>query len=242
MSPNQLTSSLLAECVQEGAKTLAFCRSREAAELVLRQSRRILERLGGNPELIESYRGGYSPKERRDIEKRLFGGELVGLATTNAMELGVDVGDLDTVIINGYPGSLSSFFQQAGRAGRGQRPGAALFVARQDPLDQFLLREPGDLFQRPIEYVSANPQNPHILRSQLLCAAYERPLDGHDLGAFGESAAPLAREMVESGELAERVGRLYYPQHEAPAPKMDIRGLNGPTMTLRCRSRVDWNR
>lgn len=233
LSSNELTSRILSQCVAMNARTMAFCRSRVGAELVLLQTRRMLEALGHDPRKVESYRGGYSAEDRRQIERKLFDGELIGLATTNAMELGVDVGQLDAVILNGYPGSLSSFFQQAGRAGRGNRPGTALMVARLDPLEQFIVRSPEMLFDRPIERVAVNPQNAYVLKSQLLCAAYERALDSQELEQFGHSALGLCEAMIEAGELRFQAGRFFYPSHESPAPKIDIRGLNGPTITLR---------
>src|SRR5690606_27552035 len=128
-SPNVDTARLMADMAAVGVKTMAFCRARTSVELVVRTTRKYLEGKGLDPGLVDSYRGGYTPTERRDIEQRLFRGELLGLATTNAMELGVDVGGLDAVILNGYPGRLSSFWQQVGRAGRSGREGIAVMLA-----------------------------------------------------------------------------------------------------------------
>lgn len=232
-SPNRLTSQILGDLIEAEFKCLAFCRTRLGAEVVLRQSREVLVDRSIDPERVESYRAGYSPAERRSIEQRLFKGELSALTTTNAMELGVDVGGLDAVIINGYPGTLSSFRQQAGRAGRGERPGLTVFIAREDPLEQFLVTHPQELVSGAVEHVALNPANPQILSQQLLCAAYERPLSHADLEFFGDQTGALAQSLAESGELHFRTDRYYYPSHEAPAPKIDIRSMSGPTLTLR---------
>ncbi len=134
MSANVVTSELLATMAENKLRALAFNRARVSAELVLRYTRKRLKGEGlVDPEAVESYRAGYTPKERRQIEKALYKGDLLGLSATNAMELGVDIGGLDAVIMNGYPGTISSFFQQAGRAGRGTRDGMAIMVAHDDP-------------------------------------------------------------------------------------------------------------
>ena len=214
-------------------RTLAFSRARVSAELVLRYTRKRAEN-GGlvSPKQIESYRAGYTPKERREIEKSLFKGELLGLSSTNAMELGVDVGALDSVILNGYPGTASSFWQQAGRAGRGVRDGLAVFVAHDDPLEQFLVREPGILLERRMENVGLNPQNEQILSQHLLCAAHERPLSPVELRKFGDNALDVAEGMDRSGELEFRAGMFFYPSMEPPALKVNIRSGGGDQVLL----------
>ncbi|HVT12229.1 MAG TPA: DEAD/DEAH box helicase [Fimbriimonadaceae bacterium] len=233
ISANIVTSELLATFAENGLRALAFNRARVSAELVLRYTRQRLKNEGQvDPAKIESYRAGYTPKERRQIEKALFKGDLLGLSATNAMELGVDVGGLDAVIMNGYPGTISSFFQQAGRAGRGTRDGMAILVAHDDPLEQFLIRKPEMLLQGVNESVAANPQNPQILSQQLLCAAYERPLAMSELEQFGAKALDVAESLDRSGELAFRAGRFFYPSHESPAFKVDIRGGGGEQIEL----------
>ncbi|MCO5296197.1 MAG: DEAD/DEAH box helicase [Fimbriimonadaceae bacterium] len=231
-SPNLVTSEILATLVENGLTTLAFCRSRITAELVLQYARRRLERGGTPPSSIESYRAGYTAKERRGIERALFSGELKGLAATNAMELGVDIGGLDAVILNGYPGTVSSFWQQAGRAGRGSREGLAIFVAHEDPLEQFLVREPQLVLEAAVESVSANPENPRILAQQLRCAAHERPLAPSELDAFGPHALDVAEALEDEGVLERRGGVFFNPAHEAPAPGVDIRSGGGGTVLL----------
>lgn len=233
-SPNRDTAELLAEFAVHNVHTLAFCRSRVGTELVVRQARATLAKRGASETLVDAYRGGYTAKERREIEKSLSSGRLHGLATTNAMELGVDVGGLDAVVMNGFPGSVSSFWQQAGRAGRGRRDGLAVMLARQEPLEQFLVRQPELLLGRPVESALLNPDNPHILRDQLRCAAYERPIAEEELGDFGKSARTVADQLVEEGSAIWQGGRLYLPTHTSPAKDVDIRGSGGQTVVLMC--------
>ena len=232
LSANVVTSEILTRLAETGQRTLAFSRARVSAELVLRYARRHAVEAGVKPERLESYRSGYTPKERRSIEQALFKGKLLGLSATNAMELGVDVGGLDAVVINGYPGTGSSFWQQAGRAGRGTRDGLAVFVAHEDPLDQFLVRQPRLLMEARSERVGLNPQNPQILGAHLRCAAHERPLAPSEMHLFGEGAMEAAEAMDRSGELAFQSGLFFYPLVEPPARDVSIRGGGGPGVRL----------
>ena len=227
LSPNVATSQILSDLVNREVRTLAFCRTRVSAELVGRYA---AERT--KPNKIETYRAGYTAKERRDIEKRLHSGKLIGLSATNAMELGVDVGQLDAVLINGYPGSISSFWQQAGRAGRGSRDGLAIYVAHDEPLEQFLIRDPGRIIEGLSESAVAHPENPQILRAHLKCAAHEKPLTMSDLGQFGADALDLAEGLDRSGELEFRQGAFVYPREESPALDVNIRSVGGDTILL----------
>lgn len=232
LSANVATSEILATLAEAGQRTLAFSRARVSAELVLRYTRRRVAESTVSPDAIESYRAGYTIKERRQIEQSLFKGKLLGLSATNAMELGVDVGGLDAVVINGYPGTGSSFWQQAGRAGRGERDGLAVFVAHEDPLDQFLVRQPKLLLEARNERVGLNPQNPQILEAHLRCAAHERPIAPSELHLFGDGAMGAAESMDRSGELEFRGGLFFYPSIDPPAPKVSIRGGGGDQVRL----------
>ena len=131
------------------------------------------------------YRGGYMPEDRRRIERELFGGKLLGVVATNALELGIDSGGLEATILDGYPGSISTTWQQAGRSGRSQGESLSFLVAWDNPLDQYFMRHPSDFFQKGFEHVLVNPANPYILKAHLLCAAWERPLDSTDEAIFG---------------------------------------------------------
>ena len=232
LSANVTTSEILTTLAGAGQRTLAFSRARVSAELVLRYARRRAAETSVKPESLEGYRAGYTPKERRTIEQQLFKGKLLGLSATNAMELGVDVGGLDAVVINGYPGTGSSFWQQAGRAGRGTRDGLAVFVAHEDPLDQFLVRQPRLLMEARNERVGLNPQNPQILTAHLRCAAHERPLAPSELHLFGDGAVEATEAMDRSGELEFRGGLFFYPSVDPPAPKVSIRGGGGEGVRL----------
>jgi DEAD/DEAH box helicase domain-containing protein len=178
VSSNGETAGLVAELVRSGQKTIAFCRSRRSTEVVAADvRRRVPSRLRRR---VKPYRGGYLADERREIEQELFGGHLDGVIATSALELGIDVGGLDAVVLNGFPGTIASFWQQAGRAGRSARASAAVLVAGSDQLDQWLASHPHELVTRPPEPVVVNPANPYVADAHLRCAAHEKPLTHAD--------------------------------------------------------------
>ncbi len=221
------TAALLADLVVEGVRTLAFVRSRRGAEVVALGARRSL--LEAAPELadrVAAYRAGYLPGERRELEAALQSGRLLGLASTNALELGLDVAGLDAVVLAGYPGTLASLWQQAGRAGRTGQRALAIFVARDDPLDTYLVHHPAAVFGRPVEATVLDPSNPYVLGPQLCCAAAELPLTDDDLPLFGgEVAAALMPDLVRRGLLRHRPSGWYWTTRERPS--VDIRGVGG---------------
>jgi DEAD/DEAH box helicase domain-containing protein len=232
-STNIVSSEIVATLCESGLRSMAFCRARVTAELLLRYTRERLTRAGNvQAEKVESYRAGYTPKERRKIEKSLFKGETLAVATTSAMELGVDIGGLDAVVMNGYPGSISSFWQQAGRAGRGTRDGLAIMVAHDDPLEQFLVSEPHRVLEGSNETVALNPDNSQILAQQIRCAAFERPIYPSELERFGPNALAVAEGLDRAGELPFQAGVFVYPDYESPASKVSIRGTGGSHVTL----------
>ena len=175
-SANRDTATLVAELIRRGHRTIAFCRSRKGTELIAADVRRRLP-----PHLAEQvrpYRGGYLTAERRQIEAELFGGQLRGVIATTALELGIDVGGLDACVLNGFPGTIASMWQQAGRAGRSDQPSIVVLVAGDDQLDQWYMNHPDQVFTRPPEPAVINLSNPYVLHPHLACAAHERPL-GH---------------------------------------------------------------
>ena len=224
-SSNVESSKIVAELVTQGSRTLAFSKSRIAAELVARYARRRSKDAAN----VVAYRAGYLARERRDIEQGLQDGRYPGVSATDALELGIDVGGLDAVVLNGFPGTVASARQQAGRAGRAGQPSLAVVVPRDEPLDQYYVGHPNDFFAKPHEAALVNPRNPNILGPHVGCAAYEIPLsvagDADVIG--GSELAPIVKQMLEDGDLRERRGRLYWARPSPPAPAVDIRSAGG---------------
>lgn len=222
LSGNITAAEAMGTLVEAGVRTLTFNRSRVGTELVLKYVRQRLD--PALRPMVESYRAGYTPTERRAIEQAVHRGDIMGLSATNALELGVDIGSLDAVVINGYPGSISAFWQQAGRAGRGTRDGMALFIPGDNPLEQYLADNPQTVLEGRNEAVSVDPENPNILGPQLLCAAHERPLSPSELPRFGDGALDVAEKLDREGKLAFRSGMFFYPSFEPPSLSVSIRG------------------
>jgi DEAD/DEAH box helicase domain-containing protein len=224
---------LLADLVVEGARTLAFVRSRRGAEQTAMTAQRLLGEAGLADLVprVAAYRAGYLPEERRALEAALTTGDLLGVAATNALELGLDVSGLDAVVLAGFPGTLASLWQQAGRAGRSGSASLVMFVARDDPLDTYLVHHPEAIFGRPIEATVFDPDNPYVLGPQLCCAAAELPLRPADLAMFGGPAAEAAlAELVARGILRRRPAGWYWTARERPSA--DIRGTGGPPVAI----------
>lgn len=178
VSSSRDTAELMGALVRDDHRTIAFCRSRKGTELVTADvQRRLPKRLASS---VRSYRGGYLTSERREIERELFDGRLRGVVATTALELGIDVGGLDVCILNGFPGTIASMWQQAGRAGRGSQQSLAVLVAGDDQLDQWFVHHPTELFGRPPEPAVVTIDNPYVLNPHLACAAYELPLTSDD--------------------------------------------------------------
>jgi DEAD/DEAH box helicase domain-containing protein len=222
---------LLADLVIEGARALAFVRSRRGAELAALGARRALvaAAAGDLASRVTAYRAGYLPEERRALETALDSGELLGVASTNALELGVDIAGLDAVVLAGYPGTRASFWQQAGRAGRAGSGALVVFVARDDPLDTYLVHHSEALLGGAVEATVLDPTNPYVLRPQLACAAAELPLTEacvEELG--GEAARCAVADLVAEGTLRRRSGGWFWATaRQRPHPDVDIRGSGG---------------
>jgi len=211
------TADLLAALVRENVQTLAFIRSRRGAEAVAMAARRVLESASAEP-LVAAYRSGYLPEDRRRLEAALCEGSLVGLATTTALELGVNITGLDAVLIAGWPGTFASLWQQAGRAGRSGRSAAAVLIARDDPLDTYLVRHPEILLRHPVEATVLDPANPYVLAPHLCAAAGELPLTERDLETFGPAAHAVVAELTRSGRLRRRADAWYSMRRFSTAP------------------------
>ncbi|KAK7304223.1 hypothetical protein RJT34_15350 [Clitoria ternatea] len=233
-SPIVDVSRLFAEMVQHGLRCIAFCKSRKLCELVLSYTREILHETA--PHLMDSicaYRGGYIAEERRKIESAFFGGKICGVAATNALELGIDVGEIDVTLHLGFPGSIASLWQQAGRGGRRDKPSLAVYVAFGGPLDQYFMKHPKKLFERPIECCHVDSQNKQVLEQHLVCAAHEHPLsvmyDGQYFGPCLESIliSLTARGYLSYDPSSDSSSRIwnYIGPEKLPSHAINIRAM-----------------
>ena len=199
ISLNMEAAELTAGLVGRDRKTMTFARSRAGVERICEFTRGMLSHAR---DVVQPYRAGYLADYRRETERKLQDGQIVGLVTTNAMELGVDVGGLDATLIAGYPGTVSSVWQQAGRSGRAQDPALSVLIARDHPVDQFYMQHPESFFDAPYESARVSTTNPRVMEHHLRCAAKEKPLSRQDFELFGEEAmVKTAKALADSGEL-----------------------------------------
>jgi DEAD/DEAH box helicase domain-containing protein len=226
-------ADLLAELISHGVRTICFLKSRRGIELIQRFARENLERRG-KPELaarIAPYRGGYTPQQRREIEARLSAGELLAVVATDALELGIDVGELDAAICVTFPGTVASLRQMWGRAGR-RRRGLAVYVAGQDALDQFFCRHPEEFLERPVEAAILDHANEQIASRHLIAAAYELPLTDADEEFFGAGWRERAERLLAAGELRGAGGRLLPRRSEFVASKIALRSASADSVAV----------
>lgn len=201
-SSNSETAVAVSRLVQTGHRTIAFCASRKGTELVAGHVRDLLP--ADLDDTVRSYRGGYLAAERREIEDELFNGDVRAVVATSALELGVDIGGLDACVLNGFPGTIASMWQQAGRAGRQQQQSVAVLVSGEDQLDRYLMAHPHEVFERPPEPAVINPSNPFIALPHLACAAYELPLSHDDHQYWGDDLDDGVRRLVLADQLRTR--------------------------------------
>ncbi|WP_226660266.1 DEAD/DEAH box helicase [Streptomyces albidoflavus] len=222
------TAGLLTDLAVQSVRTVAFVGSRRGAELIsVITQERLAEVDRSLARRVAAYRGGYLPEERRALERALHSGDLLGLAATTALELGVDVSGLDAVLICGYPGTRASLWQQAGRAGRSGQGALAVMVARDDPLDTYLVHHPEAIFDQPVESTVLDPDNPYVLAPHLCAAAAELPLTEEDLALFGPATRELLPQLEAAKLLRRRAHGWHWTRREPAADLADIRGGGG---------------
>jgi DEAD/DEAH box helicase domain-containing protein len=225
-SPLGEASRLMAGLVERGLRTICFAKSRRAAELVHRfTSERVDKETAAR---LAPYRAGYTPQQRREIERRLMAGELLGVSATDALELGIDIGELDAAISVGFPGTVASLRQQWGRAGR-RGHGLALLVASEDALDQFFMREPEALLERQVEAARLDHANPRVLDGHVLAAAFEAPLDDADRATLGDAALERAAELPE---LKLTQAGFVWTGRDYPAARIGLRSTDAQAFTV----------
>jgi len=223
-------SQLLEAALKRGLRTIVYTQSRKVTELIYIWTR---ERLGALSDKLTSYRAGFLPEERREIEARLTSGELLGVVSTSALELGIDIGSLDICILVGYPGTIMATWQRGGRVGRRQQDSLIVMVGQEDALDQYFLRHPRDFFDRGVESAVLNPDNPVIAKQHLLCAATESPIRASESIVATDAARAAVAELVEEAELLlGSDGHTWYTGRKYPHRGVDLRG-SGRSFVIR---------
>lgn len=233
--PSAISVPLIRQAVERGVRTICFCRARQEVE---RLCRAVWDRHPELCERVKPYRGGLLPNERRQLEKDLFEGRLNAIVTTNALELGIDIGNLDFCILSGFPGSLASFWQQAGRVGRKGAHALIAFIARDAPVDQFLVNHPDFLLEAPIERAWLNADNPYILLQHLPCAAYEHPLRATE-PLFSGPAYGAAVEVLRAHATVVPYHDCWrYALSDYPAKGVNLRGLTDYNIQIACGTEI----
>lgn len=223
------TVQLLEAALSRGLRTIVYCQSRRMTELIAIWTE---QRLKECRDKIASYRSGFLPEERRAIEDRLATGSLLGVITTSALELGIDIGNLDICLLVGYPGSMMATWQRAGRVGRSGQESLIVFIGHEDALDQHFMRHPEDFFSRPVEPVTMNPDNPNIAGNQLVCAAAEMPLTISDPLLLDERTQSMVTRLTAAGQLLQSAdGSTWFSHRTYPQRLVSLRG-GGPTFLI----------
>ena len=223
---NQLAKQFLENNIQ----TIVFARSRVRVEIILSHLQELVKKELG-PKSIRGYRGGYLPKQRREIEKGLREGEILGVVSTNALELGVDIGQLQVCVMTGYPGSVASTWQQAGRAGRRHGEALIIMVASSTPIDQYIVQNPNYFFDRSPEYARINPENLIILVDHLKCAAYELPFrEGEPFGPL--EIQEILEYLVEERVLHQNGDKFYWANQSFPATNISLRSASQENVVI----------
>ena len=225
------TRRLAMEFIDRGLQTLVFANNRLATEVLVRYLKDACERGPLPPDTVRGYRGGYLPRERREIERTLREGTVRAVVATNALELGIDIGSLDSVVMAGYPGTIASTWQRAGRAGRRQTASAAVLVASSAPLDQYIVEHPDYFFGRSPEHAYVNPDNLEILLAHLKCAAFELPIrDGEKFGPH--DTGEMCRFLSEAGFLHQSAGAWHWTSETYPADATSLRAVTSDNFVV----------
>ena len=228
VSPVEQGAQMLTDLVLSRTRSLVFAGSRRSVEILSQKTQRYLDEVeAGLAHRVAAYRAGYTPEERRELERKLRNGELLGLASTSALELGIDISGLDAVIVAGWPGTRASFMQRVGRAGRSGQDALAVLIADDNPLDTYLVHHPEAIFGREVEATVFDPTNPYVLSPQLCAAAQEAPIRAEELSLFGPHTAALLDRLVQQGYLRRRPDGWYWTHAESAADLVDIRGTGG---------------
>ena len=227
-SPNTEATLVFSELLKHDVRTITFSRTRKVAELIYMYVRdRLREESAELAERVRPYRAGYLSETRREIEQGLFDGSLLGVSATNALELGIDIGDLGATVLTGYPGTIASAWQQAGRSGRGNERSLSILIGADNPLDQYFMRHPEAFFGKSQENALISPTNPYLLKPHVLCAAYESPITPRDEELLGEEMWTVLHELEREGLLKEQKGR-WFPSTgvKYPAEEVNIRSAD----------------
>ena len=232
-SPLWEAVNLIATFVQEGIQTIAFVRTRLAAELIFKNTRDLLKDTSRRlAQSVHAYRGGYLPEERRQIERRLVERQILGIASTNALELGIDIGTLDACLLVGYPGTIASLWQRAGRAGRSTTESLIVLIAQNSPIDQYLMLHPEYLFSQSVEQAVIDPDNPHIVVGHIQCAVHELPVPDEEVSTFGQYAPALLDLLQEQQSVRHIEGQWHWATTGFPAAEINLRNIAGPVYTI----------
>jgi len=232
-SANADAGRLFTDLLRRGASVIAFTKARVTAEILYRYAHEtLLSKAPGLAAKIAPYRSGYLPEERRAIERRLFNGELAGVISTNALELGIDVGSLDAALVVGFPPTIASTWQQMGRAGRTHDAALAICIAYNEPIDQYLMRHPEYFFEQSPEAAVVDPHNPYLLAGQLASAAYELPITAEDAAVFGPQSAELLDALAHDGQVRALDGRWFWASTDYPAGRINLRTISDNTFTI----------
>jgi len=221
------------DLVRNNIQTITFSRTRLSAELIYKYCQEFLQKHGKMyADAVRAYRGGYLPEERREIESKLASGEILGVSSTNALELGIDIGGLDACISVGYPGTIASTWQQAGRAGRGQEESVVFLIAQNSPIDQFIMKNPDYLFGKSPENAVIDPENPHISIGHLRAALYETPLRAEEKDIFGEYTLAMLQLLEEDNQTKFSNGNWYFTGKGFPAADVNLRSIDDIIYTI----------